>query len=46
MTSPKRPLLAAVIGVLLGCFLLGTPAVATVVCPSSGTLTWTSPAYR
>jgi hypothetical protein len=43
MTSPKRAILAAILGVLLGLLLVATPAVAE---PGSGTLTWASPLAR
>lgn len=42
MTSPKRAIIAAILGVLLG-LLATTPALAA---PGSGTLTWSSPLAR
>jgi hypothetical protein len=46
MTSPKRFLVAALTGVLLGFCLPATPAFADVSTPTSGTLTWAGPAHR
>lgn len=43
MTSPKRAILAAILGVLLGLMVATTPAAAE---PGSGTLTWASPLAR
>lgn len=43
MTLPKRGILAALLGILLGLLVTAAPAVAD---PGSGTLTWASPLAR